>query len=113
MVYLSPVGDQVLSLRPAGWEAHAPFVAVCLADPHPLVLWHDAIVDGPLEEPKLAGCRDTKQKKETGRKRGTVRQTEKERAVRETSGEFHTGRGVEAAETLQIQKARRGQGGVS
>ena len=56
MVYLSPVGDQVLSLRLAGWEAHAPFVAVCLADPHPLVLWHDAIVDGPPEEPKLAGC---------------------------------------------------------
>ena len=106
MVYLSPVGDQVLSLRLAGGEAHAPFVAVCLAGPHPPVLWHDAIVDGPLEEPKLAGCRDTRQKKETGRKRGTVRQTEKERAVRETSGEFHTGRGVEAAETLQIQKAK-------
>ena len=56
MVYLCPVGDQVLSLRLAGWEAHASFVAVCLADPHPPVLWHDAIVDSPLEEPKLARC---------------------------------------------------------
>ena len=53
MLHLCPVSDPILFLRLLELKAQVELVALSLAYPHPLMLWHDSIIDGPLEESKL------------------------------------------------------------
>lgn len=53
LLWLLPLGHPVF-LAPAGQEA-AGLVALLLPDPHRVVLGHDPVVTGPLEEVTLWG----------------------------------------------------------
>lgn len=55
MLHLSPVCDPVLSLWILGLKSKIELIALSLANLHPLMLWHDPVIDSPLEESKLVG----------------------------------------------------------
>lgn len=55
MLHLCPVGDPVLFLWLLRLISQIELIALSLANSHPPVLWHYPIVDGSLEESKLAG----------------------------------------------------------
>lgn len=57
-LHLCPVCDPVLLLWLLRLKPQIELIALSLADPHPLVLWHYPVIDGALEESKLAGRED-------------------------------------------------------
>lgn len=54
MLHLCPVGDPVLFLWLLWLKSQIKLIALSSANSHPAVLWHYTVVDGSLEEPKLA-----------------------------------------------------------
>lgn len=54
-LHFCPVGDPVLFLWLLKLKSQIELIALSPANFHPLVLWHYPIVDGSLEESKLAG----------------------------------------------------------
>ena len=55
MLHLCPVGDPVLFLWLLRLKSQIELIALSPSNFHPLVLWHYPVVDGSLEESKLAG----------------------------------------------------------
>lgn len=54
-LHLCPVGDPILFLWLLKLESEIELIPLGLANFHPLVLWHYAVVDRSLEEPELVG----------------------------------------------------------